>query len=114
MSNLSCTEYHACDAQISCAAKVFCVQCNSLQCAVCDEEVHRHAGRKNHERLTLDEIDDESCSMNAHHPAIFFCSTCARSFCYPCYVIQHQQFDGRKHKAQKFRDGQVQSTRTKT
>lgn len=113
MSNLTCTEYQACDAQISCKAEVFCIQCNSLQCSVCEEEIHQHVGRRNHERLTLDEIKDESCSMNPNHQAMFFCSTCARNFCYECYVTRHRQSDGKKHKPQKSRDGQVQSTRTK-
>lgn len=113
MSDLNCTEYQACDAQRSCEAKFYCLQCNSLQCALCEEESHRHVGRKNHERLTLDQIDNESCSMNESHAAIFFCTTCASSFCYSCYVTKHQQSDGRKHKPQKVRDGQAQPTGTK-
>lgn len=113
MSELTCTEYQACDAQRPSKAEIYCLQCNTLQCAVCEEECHQDIGRRNHDRLTLDQIENESCSMNESHAAIFFCSTCASSFCYSCYITKHQQSDGRRHKPQKSRDGQAQPTGTK-
>src|SRR5580698_787618 len=102
MSFLSCAQYQACDSEISSKATVYCLQCNTLQCILCEKAVHQISDNKKHERLNLDEIDNEYCSINKNHPAIFYCPTCTLSFCYACYVNQHQQSDGREHKPQKF------------
>ncbi len=109
MSSLSCAEHEACDAEIS-EATVYCVQCNSLQCILCEREIHQSSAQKNHERLNLDAIDGEYCSINERHPAVFYCPTCALSFCYVCYMNQHQHSDRKKHKPQKFKKGQLITT----
>lgn len=97
---LACTERLACQNEMSSKAIFYCIQCNSLQCSLCEKEIHENL---NHERLNLDEIDDESCSIDRRHQAIFYCPTCASSFCYSCYENQHQHSDGREHKPQKYR-----------
>jgi len=110
MSSLSCAEYQACDAEVLSKAIFYCVQCNSLQCISCEKEIHQNSNYIKHERLDLDEIDDEYCSIDRRHPAIFYCPACISSFCYVCYVKQHQQSDGREHKPQKCREEQLITT----
>ncbi len=114
MSSLNCAEYQACDAEMSFKAKFYCVQCNSLQCILCEKEIHQNSDNIKHERLNLDEIDDEFCSIDRRHQAVFYCPTCATSFCYACYENQHQHSDGREHRPQKCREGQMLTSKKKT
>lgn len=104
--DLTCTERLACQNEMSSKASIFCLQCNSLQCYSCDKDIHENIDSEQHERLNLDEIDDEFCSIDRRHSAVFFCPTCSSMFCYSCYENQHQHSDGREHKPQKFRTGQ--------
>ena len=110
---IPCTERSACENEMSSKATFYCLQCNSVQCSSCEKEIHETTINNQHERLGLDEIDDELCSVDRRHQAVFYCSTCALSFCYLCYENQHQHSDGRQHKPQKCRDGQVVSTKKK-
>lgn len=100
---LSCAERLSCQNEMSSKAMFYCLQCKSLQCYLCDKEIHENS---THERLNLDEMDDESCAIDRRHPAIFFCPTCALNFCYICFENQHQHSDGREHRPRKFRDDQ--------
>jgi hypothetical protein len=111
---LTCTERSSCDGEMSSKATFYCAQCNSLQCILCEREIHQNSENTKHERLNLDEIDDEYCSVNKQHQAIFYCPTCALSFCYSCYENQHQHSDGREHKPQKCREGQIFTSRKNT
>jgi zinc finger FYVE domain-containing protein 1 len=110
MSSLSCAEFQACDAKVSSKATFYCVQCNSLQCILCEKQIHGNLDNQQHERLNLDQIDDEYCSIDKQHQGVFYCPTCAASFCYACYVNQHQHSDGREHKPQKYKGGQLLTT----
>ena len=110
---LACTERYACQNEMSSKATFYCVQCNSLQCVSCEKEIHNNPNSDQHERLNLEEIEDELCSMDRRHQAVFYCSTCALSFCYSCYENQHQHSDGRQHKPQKYREGQMLSATKK-
>jgi len=111
MPSLTCEEYQTCDTKTTSKATFFCLQCNSLQCILCEKEIHdENSTNDQHERLNLDEIDDEFCSVDRRHQAVFYCSTCAAAFCYSCYENQHQHSDGREHKPQKCREGQILST----
>jgi hypothetical protein len=105
---LACTERLSCQNEMSSKATFYCIQCNSLQCILCDKEIHENS---KHERLNLDEIDDELCSVDRRHQAVFYCPTCALAFCYTCFENQHQHSDGREHKPQKCREGQRVSTK---
>lgn len=111
---LTCTERLSCENEMSSKATYYCVQCNSLQCILCEKEKHETSDNKNHERLNLDEVDDEYCSMDRTHPAVFHCPTCKLSFCYTCYEDKHQHADGRKHKPQKRKEGQKLMSKTNT
>jgi hypothetical protein len=111
---LTCTERLSCDGEMSSKAKFYCVQCNSLQCILCEKEIHQNSDNIKHERLNLDEIDDEFCSIDRRHQAVFYCPTCATSFCYACYENQHQHSDGREHRPQKCREGQMLTSKKKT
>ena len=102
---LACTERLSCQNEMSSKATFYCVQCNSLQCILCEKDIHQQSDNLKHERINLDEMDDEYCSINRQHPAVFYCPTCASSFCYACYENQHQRSDRRVHKPQKFRQG---------
>jgi zinc finger FYVE domain-containing protein 1 len=104
---LACTERLSCQNEMSSKATFYCVQCNSLQCILCEKEIHENSTNDQHERLNLDEIDDEFCSVDRRHQAVFYCPTCVLSFCYTCYENQHQHSDGREHKPQKCREGQT-------
>jgi hypothetical protein len=110
----TCTERLACEQEMSSKATFYCAQCKSLQCISCEKELHENIDNKKHERLNLDEIDDEYCSVDRTHQAVFYCPTCALSFCYSCYENQHQHSDGREHKPQKCRDGQMLMTKKNT
>jgi hypothetical protein len=102
---LTCTERLSCDGEMSSKATFYCVQCNSLQCILCEKQIHGNSDKKQHERINLDQIDDECCSIDKRHQAVFYCPTCAASFCYSCYENQHQHSDGKEHKPQKYREG---------
>lgn len=108
---LACTERLSCQNEMSSKATFYCIQCSSLQCISCEKEIHENSNNEKHERLNLDEIDDETCSIDRRHQAVFYCSTCAAAFCYSCYENQHQHSDGRQHKPQKYRDGQKLPTK---
>lgn len=103
MSSLNCTGHQACSSK----AVFYCIQCSSLQCISCEKEIHQSSNTKQHERLNLDEIEDEYCAINRHHRAVFYCPTCTLSFCYSCYINKHQHSDGIGHKPQKYRNEQV-------
>ena len=109
---LACTERLLCQDEMSSTAAFYCLQCSSLQCILCEKDIHKDSNNEKHERFDLNEIEDESCSIDRRHRAIFYCPTCSSSFCYNCYENQHQHADGREHKPQKYRDGQGTSTRT--
>jgi hypothetical protein len=94
---------------MSSKATFYCVQCNSLQCMLREKDLHGNMDNIKHERLNLDEIDDEFCSIDRRHPAVFYCPTCASCFCYACYIDKHQQSDRMEHKPQKFRTERVVS-----
>jgi len=111
---LNCTQRLSCDGEMSSKATFYCVQCNSLQCISCEKEIHRNLDYVKHERLNLDEIDDEFCSIDRQHQAVFYCPTCALSFCYACYENQHEHSDGREHKPQKCREGRMLIPKKKT
>ncbi|CAF3603135.1 unnamed protein product, partial [Rotaria sp. Silwood2] len=101
-SYLTCTKRLLCENELSSNAIIYCIQCNSLLCIECDNEIHKNLNNnKNHERLNLNEIENECCSIDQQHQAIFYCSTCALTYCYTCYQNQHQQLDQREHKLQK-------------
>ncbi|CAF1075055.1 unnamed protein product [Adineta steineri] len=104
---LTCTERLSCQNEMSSKATFYCVQCGSLQCILCEKEIHENSTNDKHERLNLDEIDDEICSVDRRHQAVFYCRTCTLAFCYSCYENQHQHSDGREHKPQKYREGQT-------
>ncbi len=108
---LACTERLSCQNEMSSKATFYCLQCNSLQCLLCEKEIHENFNHEKHERLNLEEIDDEFCSVDRRHQAVFYCPTCALSYCYNCYENQHQHSDGREHKPQKCREGQRLSTK---
>ena len=110
---LACTERLACENDMSSKATFYCLQCNSLQCVLCEGELHQSAPNQEHERLNLDEIDDEYCSVDRRHQAVFYCPTCAASFCYLCYENQHQHSASREHKPQKCREGQLLTPKKK-
>lgn len=76
---LTCTERLSCDGKMLYKATFYCVQCNSLQCILCEKEIHWNSDNIKHERLNLDE------EIDRWHPAIFYCPTCTSSFCYACY-----------------------------
>ena len=103
---LACTERLSCQNEMSSKATIYCLQCKSLQCLQCEKEIHENSTTDKHERLNLEEIEDEFCSIDRRHHAVFYCPTCALTFCYTCYENQHQHSDGREHKPQKYRDGQ--------
>ncbi|CAF1114250.1 unnamed protein product, partial [Rotaria sordida] len=105
-SYLTCTKNLLCQNELLSKAIIYCIQCNSLQCFLCDNEIHKNLNNNQHQRLNLDEIENEFCSIDQQHQAIFYCSTCSLSFCYNCYEKQHQQSDEREHKLQKYRDEQ--------
>ena len=110
MSSLNCAVYQACDDKMASEATFYCTQCNSLQCILCEKQIHRNIDNIKHERLNLDTIDGEYCSVDRQHPAVFYCPTCALCFCYSCYENRHQHSDGREHKPQKCRQGQIITT----
>ncbi|CAF4884130.1 unnamed protein product, partial [Rotaria magnacalcarata] len=87
-------------------AIVYCIQCNSLQCISCEKQMHNSGHLKHHERLNLDAINNERCSIDPSHPAVFYCSTCSLLFCYSCYESRHQNTNGSEHKLQKCREKQ--------
>ena len=103
---LSCAERLSCQNEMSSKAMFYCIQCKSLQCYLCEKEIHENS---THERLNLEEIEEESCAIDRRHPAVFFCPTCALNFCYICFENQHQHSDGREHKPRKSRDGDQRS-----
>ncbi|CAF2386562.1 unnamed protein product [Rotaria sp. Silwood2] len=109
---LLCAEHLACDTEMSSKATYYCVQCNSLQCILCDKQIHENSDHQKHERLTLDEIDNEYCSIDRNHPAIFYCPNCTLFFCYSCYENKHQYSDGKNHRPQKSKDGQNLAMKT--
>ena len=74
---LTCTERLACEAEMSSKATFYCAQCNSLQCILCEKQIHENSDSIKHERLNLDEMDDEYCSVDRQHQAVFYCPTCA-------------------------------------
>lgn len=100
---IACTERLACQDQMSSRASFYCVQCKSLQCSSCENELHEKLSNGDHQRLDLTQIDNESCAIDRRHRAVFYCSTCSMFFCCLCYENQHQNFDGRDHKPQKSR-----------
>ena len=106
---LSCTERLSCQNEMSSKAMFYCIQCKSLQCHLCEKEIHLNS---THERLNLDEIDEELCAIDRRHQAVFYCPTCVLAFCYTCFDNQHQHSDGKEHKPQKSRDGQSPTTTT--
>ncbi|CAF1363747.1 unnamed protein product, partial [Adineta steineri] len=108
---LTCMERLACEAEMSSKATFYCTQCRSLQCILCEKEVHNNSDTKQHERLNLDEIDDEYCSVDRQHQAVFYCPTCALSFCYGCYEDQHQHLDAKTHRPQKCREEPIITTK---
>lgn len=108
---LACTERFSCQNEMSSRAAFYCAQCNSLQCDACEKDIHDGAGNAQHERLNLDEMEDEPCSVDRRHHAVFYCVACAAAFCYSCFENQHQHTDGRVHKLQKCRDGQRPPTK---
>ena len=101
---LPCAERLACQDEMSSKATIYCLQCKTLQCLPCDNDLHSSTS-KDHERIQLNEIDGEICSRDRRHRAIFFCSTCNEMFCYLCYDNQHQHSDGREHRPEKSRPG---------
>lgn len=111
---LACTERLSCQNEMSSKATFYCVQCNSLQCILCEKQIHGNSDKKQHERINLDQIDDECCSIDKRHQAVFYCPTCATSFCYACYENQHLHSDGREHRPQKCREGQMLTSKKKT
>ena len=100
---LLCTQRRACHSDASPLAKFYCEQCKTLQCTQCEQQSHDGHNEQTHNRLNLDEMDDENCSLDRSHPAVIYCSTCALSFCKQCYQYQHQHADGRVHRPQKCR-----------
>ncbi|CAF4843715.1 unnamed protein product [Rotaria sp. Silwood1] len=70
-SYLVCTKNFLCKNELSSKAIIYCIQCNSLLCILCDNDIHKNLNNKKHERLNLDEIDNEYCSINQQHQAIF-------------------------------------------
>ena len=110
----ACTERQACADQMSAKATFYCAQCRSMQCEACDKHVHANADMKNHQRLNLDELDDEFCSIDRNHPAVFYCPACAQTFCYRCFEDQHQHLDRKQHIPQKCREQQIVSTKKNT
>ncbi|CAF1118512.1 unnamed protein product [Rotaria magnacalcarata] len=109
---LACTERLACDTEMSPKATFYCIQCNSLQCVLCEKEIHENFDNKRHERLNLDEIDDEYCSIDRSHAAVFYCPTCTLLYCYSCYENKHQFSDGKNHRPKKCKEGQILTMKT--
>ncbi|CAF1611172.1 unnamed protein product [Rotaria sp. Silwood1] len=106
-SYLVCTKNFLCKNELSSKAIIYCIQCNSLLCILCDNDIHKNLNNKKHERLNLDEIDNEYCSINQQHQAIFYCLTCKLTYCYICYKNYHQKLDQQEHKLQKFKEKQI-------
>ena len=104
---LRCAEHLACETVNPLKATFYCKQCNSLQCTLCEDEIHRNSDKENHERFSVDSSDDEYCSVDKCHPATVYCSICTSLFCHSCYEDEHQHSDGREHKAQKYKEGQI-------
>lgn len=102
-SNLTCKEQLSCQNEI---AHVYCTDCQKLQCIECEKKVHDDIKTKNHERLNLNEIDNELCSIDNQHRAIFYCLKCQSTFCYNCYETQHENNDRLEHKLEKNREEQ--------
>jgi hypothetical protein len=102
---LTCTIKQACPSNEYTEATFYCVECNTLQCIQCEKTIHGRTNEFNHQRLNLDEIKDEHCSMDRNHAAVLYCSTCASSYCYQCYEQQH--VDRQDHRPQKFRKEQM-------
>jgi zinc finger FYVE domain-containing protein 1 len=111
---LTCLERVSCSEEMTTKATFYCQQCNSLQCVTCEKEIHQDSDKKKHDRLNLDEVDDEYCSVNKNHQAVFYCPTCALAFCYSCYETRHQHSDGKEHKPQKCREGQLLTSKKNT
>ncbi|CAF3548356.1 unnamed protein product, partial [Rotaria socialis] len=109
---LTCTERLACDTEMSPKATFYCIQCNSLQCVLCEKDIHENFDNKRHERLNLDEIDDEYCSIDRSHAAVFYCPTCTLLYCYSCYENKHQFSDGKSHRPKKCKEGQILTMKT--
>jgi hypothetical protein len=108
---LTCTERLACEKEMSSKATFYCAQCNSLQCILCEKQLHENPDNTKHERINLDDINDEFCSVDRQHQAVFYCPTCALLFCYSCYENRHQHSDGREHRPQKCRQDQIVTTK---
>lgn len=113
-SYLNCTERLTCNGEMSSKATFYCPQCNSLQCISCEKKIHQQSENSKHERVNLDEMDDEYCSIDRQNPAVFYCPACALSFCYACYEDKHQHTDGREHKPQKCREGPMLTSKKNT
>jgi zinc finger FYVE domain-containing protein 1 len=107
MPSLTCEEYQTCDTKTNSKATFFCLQCNSLQCILCEKQLHENIENKQHDRLSLDQINGQFCSVDRQHPAAFYCPTCALLFCYLCYEKRHQHADRREHRPQKSIEGQI-------
>ena len=110
MTSFICKTHRACNLNTSAEATVYCTQCDSLQCTLCEQLVHGDFNDGQHERLSLTQIDGEYCSIDEQHSAIFYCTTCRVSFCHSCHETQHAKSDGRVHKLQKFRQSPVSTT----
>jgi len=114
MDNTPYFNCFSCAEEMKSKATFYCLQCNSLQCVSCEEEIHKESDMKKHERINIDEIGDECCSVNENHQAVLYCPTCALSFCYSCFENQHQNSDGEEHKPQKCQQGQLLTSKKNT
>jgi hypothetical protein len=98
-----CTEHLTCQNEISTNAHVYCIECRSLQCLTCDGERHSTSPQEPHQRLTLEEIVDQWCTLDRRHRAQFYCVTCKQYFCLLCFDYQHPRSAERTHKVEKTR-----------
>ncbi|CAF1662576.1 unnamed protein product [Adineta ricciae] len=106
-----CTTCSAQQRKVASKAVCYCQQCKSLQCATCEKEIHELIGSVEHQRVTVDEMFNGHCSVNTEHQATIHCPLCKLSFCHSCDETQHECFDGKVHKSQKYRNGQILPTR---
>ena len=108
---LECTTCSAQQPKVLSRAVSYCQQCTTLQCAVHEKEIHEIIENAKHQRLTVDEMFNGDCSVNREHQAAIHCPLCKLSFCHSCNETQHECFDGKVHKSQKYRNGQILSAR---
>lgn len=96
MSSSKGTTYQACDNEL-----LFESTFHSLPH---DKEIDQQSDYLKHERMHLDKMDNEYCSIDKQNPAVYYCPACAAPFCYACYGIHHEQSDEKQNKPDNLRE----------